>query len=822
MKARRLHLLLLFVLLLATVVLATPASVKNQLKNAEELDTEAFADDLGAKLVDKSKDKPAKLPKKAPKKVDEELSIDREDTDVKKTKKPAAKAKVESEELLPVGKTVPRPAARKPVGSLNKYNKKPVVDEDDVVEYGENTGFQMPPLLTMDTFDTATSLQLSFVEFFSPYCHHCKQLAPTWEATVEAYQKEMKDLKIQMRQVDCIESGDLCERELVQFYPNLRLYTPAKSKSGKIIPNKSKFVSSFPRSIMRTKENFLKYMKNSVAEYNSGVINLPSVSKTVSIDELLKIVSGSIDLAVFVGFFPTTDKEWAAHEKSGKNIFPRDCVQCLDWKQLWDRLLNLIQSTVRTANFNCRSHPELCDQIGLTQFSSRGTAATPYFAMFLPESAGIIRFDYTGDLNIESMKKFATRLFHNSQYEIMTVPKLGDVMELRNKLPAKPLDLYYPLSNVVSVVFYYDKTTVTEEDKTILPRLLEYVTNSPFNVHLYTGKVSPKKLYEKQVNEQGKSLVQFINSVVSSKERSFDDANFLATTLTAKPTVLIFKDNSLVTSIYQNLQPEDMKDYAKVEEFIARNQFPLYQELTPELVPSYFNTTFERVKGSQKVVIGFLDSDDAKATANYLYAMSLMAHEYHYTKKEYFFDKMKETHKDEYDINNRLKLRSTDSLALVKDMKEEIPRYFDEDDVLFTFIDLATNKDLARKLGLNINGRAYSPGQAIIVQRDGLYYWDQLVTGEPLDMDPENMSGTLRYFLDETLVKVKPRFTAKLVGSPYPRMLRALDHIHAYGFVGYLILFAIFGLIYMLRRRRQFRKPSGNSNLGAIIGAKAD
>lgn len=809
----------LLVLLLVSLVATSPASVKNEMDKAGISDS--VYEQIG-KAVEGDKPKetpPKKLAKPAANAAKIKQKERPENITPKKEAEPEREAKAGMADKGAKGaKSSPEAKRRKKVTAVKPAKN---LKDDIKVDKSDKDGFKMPPLLTLDDFDKSTSKQLTFVEFYSPYCHHCKQLAPTWEATVKEYEREMKGINIQMRQVNCVESGDLCDREDVVFYPNLRLYSPAKDKNGNQIPGKLKFVGSFPRSIIRNEENFWKYMKNSAAEYNAGAIDLPSVSKSVTIDELIKIVSGQLDLAVFVGFFPTTDREWEAHEKTGKNQFPSECTQCLEWKQLWDRLLNVIQSTVRTANFNCRSHPDLCGEIGLNEFAQRGAKARPHFAMFLPESAGIIRFDYTGDINVEEMKKFSTRLFENSQYEILTIPKLGDVMELRDKLPAKPLGLYYPLANRVSVVFYYDKDTVTEEDKKILPRLLEYVTNSRFNVHLYTGKVTPKKLYEKQVNEQGNNLIEFINSITKSKPRLFDEANFLATTLTAKPTILIFKDNSLVTSMYQNLQIEDMKDFARVEEFVARNQFPLYLELTPELVPSYFNTTYERVRGTQKVVIGFVDSEDAKGLANYLYAMSLMAHEYHNAKKTHFFQQVKQAHEADYDVSSRLKQRSVDSLQMVQIMKEEVPRYFDDDDVLFTYIDLATNKDLPRKLGLDINGRSYSPGHAILVLRDGSYYWDQLVSGKPLNMDPESMSETLHYFLDPQLARVKAKMTPKLVGSPYPPILRVMDHIHKHGLVGYLVIFAVIGVVYMLRKKRRFSRRS-TANLGAILGSKTD
>ena len=55
----------------------------------------------------------------------------------------------------------------------------------------------------------------------------------------------------------------------------------------------------FPDST-RTADNFKKYMKNAVAEYDSGAINLPSSSHLLTVDELLKVVAGDIEQAHFV------------------------------------------------------------------------------------------------------------------------------------------------------------------------------------------------------------------------------------------------------------------------------------------------------------------------------------------------------------------------------------------------------------------------------------------------------------------------------------------------------------------------------------------
>ena len=51
-----------------------------------------------------------------------------------------------------------------------------------------------------------------------------------------------------MRQVNCVESGDLCDKENVDSFPSLRLYVPDTDKvTGEPIEDKLRFVGSFPR-----------------------------------------------------------------------------------------------------------------------------------------------------------------------------------------------------------------------------------------------------------------------------------------------------------------------------------------------------------------------------------------------------------------------------------------------------------------------------------------------------------------------------------------------------------------------------------------------
>lgn len=53
------------------------------------------------------------------------------------------------------------------------------------------------------------------VEFFAPWCGHCKSLAPHYEEAATA----LKEKNIKFAKVDCVDEADLCQSKGVQGYP---------------------------------------------------------------------------------------------------------------------------------------------------------------------------------------------------------------------------------------------------------------------------------------------------------------------------------------------------------------------------------------------------------------------------------------------------------------------------------------------------------------------------------------------------------------------------------------------------------------------------
>ena len=70
--------------------------------------------------------------------------------------------------------------------------------------------------LTPDTFDEIVKPDpLMLVEFFAPWCGHCKALAPHYEEAATA----LKEHGIKLAKVNCVDEADLCAANEIKGYP---------------------------------------------------------------------------------------------------------------------------------------------------------------------------------------------------------------------------------------------------------------------------------------------------------------------------------------------------------------------------------------------------------------------------------------------------------------------------------------------------------------------------------------------------------------------------------------------------------------------------
>lgn len=82
--------------------------------------------------------------------------------------------------------------------------------------------------LTPETFDKTIleSTDLWIVEFYAPWCGHCKNLAPEWEKAA----KQLEGTNVHIAAVDADKYGDLGSRYAVRGFPTIKVFGDDKTK----------------------------------------------------------------------------------------------------------------------------------------------------------------------------------------------------------------------------------------------------------------------------------------------------------------------------------------------------------------------------------------------------------------------------------------------------------------------------------------------------------------------------------------------------------------------------------------------------------------
>lgn len=131
--------------------------------------------------------------------------------------------------------------------------------------------------------DLIGSSEPVLVEFFAPWCGHCKKLAPEFETAASS----LKDQNIKLAAVDCTVEKEICEKHAIKGYPTLAVF-----RSGAEV---TKYQG--PREAAA----IVKFMKKQAA---------PAVTPIKNSDDLKKFRES--DDVVVVGFFKDQNSESAS------------------------------------------------------------------------------------------------------------------------------------------------------------------------------------------------------------------------------------------------------------------------------------------------------------------------------------------------------------------------------------------------------------------------------------------------------------------------------------------------------------------------------
>jgi len=139
--------------------------------------------------------------------------------------------------------------------------------------------------------------EITLVEFFAPWCGHCKQLAPQYEAAA----KQLKDNNIPLASVDCTTEKDLCSEYGVQGFPTLKIFRSSA-------PSPSEYQGG------RTTNDIVKFMKKQTEPAYIVIQDAEFLSKVLSEHD-----EGSFLLGVFNDVSSAEAQEFIATANALRN-----------------------------------------------------------------------------------------------------------------------------------------------------------------------------------------------------------------------------------------------------------------------------------------------------------------------------------------------------------------------------------------------------------------------------------------------------------------------------------------------------------------------
>lgn len=606
----------------------------------------------------------------------------------------------------------------------------------------------LPPLLTSKTFKSSIQSQnLSLIEFYSPYCSHCNAFAPTWEKTFNEFINDSITYNIKMFQVNCIESGDLCNQEKIMAYPSIKLYGP------------NGFITNFPNSLKRTKENIIEFMKEQSLDMAGGSgIKVDSKSSLITTEQMIKLLGESNKDPYLISFWPSEDLkdlnqlDWT---KFSKSDYYEDCIE---FQTHWSIISNSLNSVnIKTGHFNCLKNKKICKELGINE------KGKPEVKFFLPKinTAKVINYPYPEDLNIKKIINFAKHTLQISKFEKIDSIQLLDHGKLKTKL--KPLEAL-PTNAQNTFIYVYDEKLTVKEDFQILPYLINEFAKYDNTEFYLSNDTNILKILEFQQKNLASSI----------KNGKFNEDKFIINTMTSLPTILSFKEYSLLNSVYQSFGPMDIRDERKVKNFINENSTPFIQELTPK---NYKSKISPNSKSSSSAIL-LIDSKSPNLPD--LDTFILGAHEFEEIKSNYSYTQLVKSREYKYAKAEQQK-HNNEFKKMIKTLRQEIhqPKLTETQ---FFYIDVSHSK-LLHKLGLSVNGEIYTSGDLIILNNGYYYTPNELISfGQIL--------ASIRGFITGSSIK------GTLINSPYGAKLRIFDLVHQYGFWGYmgLIMFITIGV----------------------------
>jgi protein disulfide-isomerase len=572
---------------------------------------------------------------------------------------------------------------------------------------GEGTifnGKRVPPSqeIAGDDLDETIKSGYWMVEFFSPYCGHCKHFAPTWQTMYEFYYTDdpvpqsegteddlngfTKYYDFHFAKVDCVANGDACAAHNIGSFPTVVLFKDGVKVSSNTGAQNLAFMSTWVEETLETikpgsrikggpklpavgdhtVDKPLPEPLPLEKEKTSTTVAATSTKSTVKAPKIAKPIPNaagkSQDLTAesFQRLVTMTHDPWFI------KFYAPWCPHCQHLAPNWQGMARKMEGQVNIGEVNCDIEKRLCRDVKV-----KGYPTILFFR-------GGERIEYDGLRGLGDLILFAQRTM--AVEEGVRDVTAAEFEELEEK-------------EEVIFLYCYDQAT-TSEDFAALERLVM-------------------------------SLIGHAKLVKSS-----DPALSQRFKISTWPRLLVSRDGK--PSYYEALSPQTMRDTRRVLDWMQSVWLPIVPELTA--------SNAREIMDNKLVVLGILSRDRPEEFAIAKREIKNAALEWIDKQTQQFQlarqelrDAKKLRIEEAEDRNNERALRNAKGIRI---NKEDIQ----QTEVGFAWVDgVFWERWIRTTYGISVRD-----GERVVINDEAnKRYWDNTVTGNPIVSSRTSILETL-------------------------------------------------------------------------------
>jgi protein disulfide-isomerase len=615
-------------------------------------------------------------------------------------------------------------------------------------------GQKVPPSLEIKGDDLEDTIKSGYwmVEFFSPYCGHCKHFAPTWQTMYEFYytddpvpqsQGAENDLNsftkyydFHFGKVDCVANGDACASMKINSFPTIVLFKDGERVKENTGAQNLAFMSTWVEETLETIKPGSRIKGGpKLPKVGDHTVDKPlpepaplekattsskptSTKSTVKATKIAKPIPNAAGKSQDLTAESFQRQVTMTHDPWFIKFYAPWCPHCQHMAPNWEGMARKMEGKVNIGEVNCDIEKRLCRDVKV-----KGYPTILFFR-------GGERIEYDGLRGLGD-------LIHYAQKTMAVEEGVRDVTAAE----------FEELEETEEVIFLYcyDQAT-TSEDFIALERLVM-------------------------------SLIGHAKLVKSS-----DPALSQRFKISTWPRLLVSRDGK--PSYYEALSPQTMRDYRRVLDWMQSVWLPLVPELDA--------TNAREIMDGKLVVLGILSRDRPEEFASAKREIKNAALEW-IDKQTQSFQLARQERREAEDRNNERALRSAKSIRI--DMND-----LDRKEVGFAWVDgVFWERWIRTTYGISVRD-----GERVVINDEAnKRYWDNTVTGNSIVPSRTSILETLSRIVSNP-ANLPPKSTTTPLGHIW-WVIRGGFLSHPLVSAVILLVFFIGGAIYA----RNFVKRNG-------------